>query len=50
MKEIYELLEPKKYTILERRDFNGVCLNYDECVKIIQKLVDMELELMKLKM
>jgi hypothetical protein len=49
MKEIYELLEPKNYTVLQLRDFKGVHLNYDECVKITQKLVDMELELRKLK-
>ncbi len=49
MKEVYKLLEPKSYIRLERSDFKGVCLNYDECVKITQKLVDMELELRKLK-
>ncbi len=49
MKEVYKLLEPKSYIRLERSDFKGVCLNYDECVLITQKLVDMELELRKLK-
>ena len=49
MEEIYYILEPKKYTILQLTDFVGACLSYDECVKITQKLVDMELELRKLK-
>ena len=49
MKEIYELLEPKDYTVLEMRNFKGVCLDFNHCVKITRKLVRMELELIKLR-
>jgi len=49
MKEIYNLLEPKKYTVLELKNFKGVHLDFEQCVLITQKLVDMELELKKMR-
>ena len=48
MKEVYELLEPMKFSVLELRDFKGVYLDLNQCILITQKLVDMELKLKKI--
>jgi len=45
LKEVYEKLEPLKFSRLECNDFEGVLLDRDDCILIVRKIVKMEFEL-----